>query len=134
MLDRSICPGCSGEKSPVWRLCKSCFDIYGRDASVWPDWLSYSVADVYHDRWQDVQIAEHEVPFGAFEPGEEGELDGIAPLLTRPWDEMVETEGDLLPWAPYDDDEMNEAYRESHGIVAAHDGVGTTALTRVGGR
>jgi len=120
MPDASRCPACGKPKPKWWDLCKECLGIYGSAASEWPVFVRLAVNDTERERYQEQQMAYHETLLGDAEPYDGMDPDRDEPLWTRPRDEMAlsfASPGPMaLPYAPYDDEEMNRQYRKSNGI------------------
>ena len=110
MADRHECPGCLGRKSPHWRLCAECFEIYGHDIDDWPAWLLFNVNSARREMHQSRLIASNEVPLEWTEYG----VVPDGPLRTRGDNEVIGALG--LPYAPYADEALNRQYRQANGI------------------
>ena len=120
MPDASMCPGCGEDKSNRRRLCNECVEKFGTVADNWPDWLREMVNSMYRWRYADLQASEYEIPLGDIEPYDGMEVEYEDQLWTRPRSEMglsTGSEAMALPFAPYDDEEMNREYRKSNGIT-----------------
>ena len=64
----TICPVCQNPKSPRFRMCPECNEIYGDDQEEWPPWVVFLVADDNRWDWQEECIEEHEVTFSDLVP------------------------------------------------------------------
>lgn len=115
MSDSTECPVCGASKVPKFPLCRDCRQIYGTSATDWPAWVRLIVNDIAREEYDDDQAAQHEVQVDDPELSEETDLDSDEPLWTRPKSEMAVVE-EALPYAPYDDEDMNRAYRKANGI------------------
>lgn len=112
------CPVCGKQKPAVWDLCLACLREYG-DRDEWPGWVVYVVQEERRERYYQGERCrlEFDVDPDWFDYGE-GDY-AIEELRTRLGPEMAWSERDrmLLPDGPYDDEELNRQYRESHRIV-----------------
>lgn len=59
MLNSTTCPACQEPKSPRWKLCRECHEIYGWNRSDWPAWLRFLVNDTEREQYDDEREAEH---------------------------------------------------------------------------
>ena len=122
MPDSSRCPVCNERKPRNWRLCRECLELYGTDASEWDDWIRFKVNDARRWFYEDRRVYNNEVPLGDFEPYDGMDPDLDEQLWTRPLSEMGASFGEdgplALPYAPYEDEEMNRQYRDANGIGA----------------
>jgi hypothetical protein len=116
MPDASLCPGCNQPKPKSWKLCKTCLEIYGGIADEWDAWLRERVNSARRWQYQEEQAYDHEIPLGDVEPYDGMDPDLDEPLWTRPRDEMAPVGPEALPYAPYEDEDMNRAYRKANGI------------------
>jgi len=125
MPGTSECPVCRQSKPKRWDLCRDCLHIYGSVAADWPEWLRLIINDNARVDYDERKRNTLEIPIGDFELFEDmaGDLD--EPLWTRPGDEMMMTHGPLgaipLPFAPYDNEDMNRAYRKANNIPEPFD-------------
>jgi hypothetical protein len=115
MPETSECPVCGSSKPHNRRLCRDCHLTYGGSSADWPAWLRLIINDIDREEYDDEQASEHEVPSGDVELHEDMDSDLDEPLWTRPKSEMALVE-EALPYAPYDDEDMNRAYRKANGI------------------
>ena len=69
------CPACRNPKSRRFKLCKECYDLYGRDLSEWPPWVVFLVADDNRLEWQDKQIQQYEVTLSDLAPEVQDAID-----------------------------------------------------------
>jgi len=126
MSDSNECPRCGESKPREWTLCRDCLKQVGGEVDRWPDWL-HEIRN--HDRRQNYRnaiINEREICLEEIESEEIVQEVEVEQIVTRPPDEMAWSYptgewGDPLgrlsmPWAPYDDEEKNRAYRKSNNI------------------
>jgi len=102
------CPICGGNKSPRWHLCNKCHEKYGTTWAAWPEWLRSFVIDNQREGRAERAANEWEASLTGRTVDEA--------LCTRAPDEMEWSGDDLLPYAPYESDELNRIYRKANGI------------------
>jgi len=106
----NTCPICGGNKSPRWNICSKCGEKYGTAWARWPGGMRELVADYKREAWAERIAGEWEAPLtNAGWATDEA-------LCTRAPDEMEWSGDDLLPYAPYEDEELSRAYRKANGI------------------
>ena len=114
------CPVCTKRKPRRWSLCKECLSIYGTTAEGWPDYIKLMVNDARRWDYDERQRREYELPIDDFEIFEESNGDPDEQLWTRPRSEMMTTYGPLgslvIPGSPYDNEDLNRAYRKANNI------------------
>jgi len=116
MQEADMCPRCGETKPRDWRLCFECTIEAQPGFDGWPNWLQEYVRMLDRDRKADGAFWDKSIPLGEFSPFRDmpGALSEV--LLTRPFHEMAWVDDDLLPYAPYDNDGDNQAYRRANGI------------------
>ena len=103
-------------------MCRDCLEIYGGRVEDWHPWVRDRVNQTRRWTYEQERASENDVPLGDFEIDDEGDIDEDLdePLYTRDRDDMVVVYEPpmriALPYAPYDNEEQNQAYRKSVGI------------------
>ena len=120
MTKYTACPVCGEPKKRKWNLCRDCLKIYGGAVDGWPEWLKILRNDTERLRYDTQQSNENEIPFNDFEYCIDQYWSDPEVLHTRPRNEsriVTDSYGSVsIPYAPYDDEEMNREYRKSNGI------------------
>jgi len=126
MINRNECPACGEYKAKDFRLCTECHEIYGDLPSEWPSWLREQVNSNRRVAYEEKVLYEHELSLGEFVPYDGMEEVGSEELKTRvsggmAWSHPTGEWGDpsrvlAMPWAPYDNEEDNIAYRRANNI------------------
>ena len=117
MLDVETCPGCAKETKPKsWSLCPTCLKRYGSRVEDWPEWLREQTRGLHRERDQAYVTEIRRIPSEVMDEGLDPAYVPDMPLYTRPAGEMAMSAGQLLPYAPYDNEDDNRRYRRANGI------------------
>ena len=118
MIEIEMCPACARETKPkVWNLCPACLKKYGKAIDEWPGWLREQTRGLDRERKQEYVAEIRRLPSEALDEGLTPAWVPDEPLHTRPRAEMEMVAGELLPYAPYDNDDDNRRYRRANGIA-----------------
>lgn len=113
-----ICANCGIViETPFW-LCQSCEVVLGVDGLPYRRWPKHVHNLVEMSRRGEREASGHGLVSWDEVPEDSATTDLAGDIVTLPWAVPGDMQkDDILPYAPYDDDEANRMYRAANGIA-----------------